>query len=386
MRRTILFAAIAIVALGSASDSDAKAGKSKAGHSFKGSAELQYRSNDNISIAPASGQGFDFASLDEFGIEDEDEVDGDEDEDEDEDQDEDDGEDSGDDWSDEGFDDLVDVDPDEDEIDEDDAIDEDGDGIDDLLDPDTDVVVDKESRYTAKIGLSHKYVFASESVAWNNAVRFTSDTHNQRDDLDKFNYALTSGFEFSPKGSKHAFKPSLSWVSLEKDNKDFVSTFVVSLAYTYEVSKRLGLGVTYNYQDKDLAKQGSPDSRVDTLAFSASFKATDEDIIKLKLAPKVEDSSQVTRDTDASAFEITYTRKLPWDMTAGIGYGVDSVEHPNLQPRRKDDSTTWTIQATKDFGKRFSMEVGYETRERESNIPNKDAENDSFYIGATYKF
>lgn len=375
MQRTILFAAIAIAVLGSASESWAKSGKSKAGHSFKGSVEVQYRSNNNISIAPASGQGFDFASLDEFGIEDEDEVDGDGDE-----------EDEGDDWSGDAFDDLEDVDPDESEIEEDDAFDEDGDGIDDLLDPDADVTVDKENRFTAKVALGHKYTFASETVAWVNGLRFVNDTHNQREDLDKFNYALTSGFEFKPKGSKHSFKPSVSWVNVDKDSRGYSSTFVASLAYGYALSRQLDLGVTYNYQDKDLSSPSSPDARVDTLALSASYKATDEDIFKLKWAPKVEDSSQVTRDTDASGFEFTYTRKLPWEMTAGIGYAIDTVEYPNLQPQREDDSTTWTIQATKAVGKQLSLELGYESRERDSNIPGKDAENDSFYVGASYKF
>ena len=73
-------------------------------------------------------------------------------------------------------------------------------------------------------------------------------------------------------------------------------------------------------------------------------------------------------------------------MTAGVGYELSTVEFRNLQPRREDDSTTWALQLTKDFGKRFSLELGYETRERESNIPGKDAENDSVYFGAIYKF
>ncbi len=377
MRRNILFAAIAVAALGCATDSLAKESKSKAGHKFKGSVEMQYRTNNNIGAAPASGDRFDFAELSEFGIEDQDGIEGSED-DEDEDEDEDGFEDA--------FDDLVDVDPDEDEIEIDDAVDEDGDGVDDLLDPDADNIVDKQSRFTTKLAFNHKYTFKNESIAWTNGLRFATDTHNQRDDLDKFNYAVTTGLEFAPKGSPHTFKPSVSWVTLEKDSRNFVSTFVVSLAYSYEVSKRLSLGATYNYQDKDLAKPTSPDATVDTVALTASFKATDFDIFKLKFAPKVEDSSQTTRNTDASGFEIAYTRKLPWDMTAGLGYQFDTVEYQNLQPRRRDDNHTWALQASKDFGKRFSVEVGFETRERESNIPSKDAENDSFYIGATYKF
>lgn len=371
MHRNILFVAIAVTALGCATDSLAKEKKSKAGHQIKGTVEVQYRTNNNISAAPSSGSGFDFADLSDFGSDEEDGEEGDDEEDDD---------------FDDLSDDLVDVDPDEDEIEEDDAIDEDGDGIDDLLDPDADTQVDKESRFTTKVAVNHKYTFQNESVAWTNSLRFANDTHNQRDDLDKFNYALTTGLEFAPKKSPHKFRPSISWVTLEKDDRNFVSTFVLSLAYSYEVSKRLSLGATYNYQDKDLAKPTAPDATVDTVSLTASFKATDDDIFKFKFAPKVEDSSQVTRDSDASGYEIAYTRKLPWDMTAGLGYRFDTVEYQNLQPRRKDDNRTWALQTTKDFGKRFSVEVGYESRERESNIPNKDAENDSFYIGATYKF
>ncbi len=375
MQRNALFVAIALAALGTFAAGDALAAKSKpkAGHKFKGSVEVQYRTNDNISVAPSSGERFDYAELDEFGIEDEDEIDGGDDE-----------EDEGDDGD--GFDDLVDVDPSEDEIEEEDAVDEDGDGIDDLLDPNADNIVDKESRFTTKVGLGHKYTFANGTTSWNNGIRFASDTHNQRDDLDKFNWAVTSGFDYSPLDSKHGFKSSLSYVALDKDSNKFATTFVVSLGYTYEVSKRLGLSATYNYQDKDISKPTAPDARVDTVALGADFKATDDDIFKLKYAPKVEDSTEVTRNTDAWGWELTYTRKLPWDMTAGIGYKFDSVDHKNLTPNRKDDNTTWGVQFTKDFGKRFSVEIGYETRDRDSNIASKAASNDSAYIGATWKF
>jgi hypothetical protein len=373
MHRNVLCAAIAIAVAGvcGVTDSVAKDTKSKAGHKFKGSVEVQYRTNKNIGLAPASSGGFDFASLSEFGIDDEDEA-GEEDEDDDD--------------FDDAFDDLVDVDPDEDDIVEDDATDEDGDGIDDLLDPDADILSGSEDRFTTRLGLSHRYGFSSGKMAWNNALRLSTDTHQRREELDKFNYALTTGLEFGHKKTPHKFKPSLSWVTLEKNDRRFVSTFVVSLAYSYEVSKQLSVGATYNYQDKDLSSPTSPDARVDTLALSADVKATDDDIFKLKYAPKVEDSTEVTRNTDASGFEVTYTRKLPWEMTAGIGYRFDSVEYENLQPRRKDESTTWGAQLTREFGKQFAMELGFERRERESNIPGKDAENDSVYLGATYSF
>ena len=364
----IVVAALAVAVVPAAAES-----KEKSGHKFKGNLELQYRTNTNIGIAPSSQDSFDFADLADFGGDEMDEAGDDEDSDED-------------DFNDDAFDDIVDVDPDEDEIEEDDAIDEDGDGIDDIIDPNADNIVDSETRTAAKLGFNHKYRFAGGGVSWANGAKIAMERHGDRSDLDKLNWAVTTGLEFAPKGSKHAFKTSVSYVTLEKDHNKFVNTFVVSLDYDYEVSKRLSLGATYNYQDKDIVNPDSPDSRIDTLALSAEFKASENDIFKMKVAPKVEDSSKVTRDTDARGWEVTYTRKLPWDMTAGIGYKADTIEHKNLQPQRKDDNATIGLQFTKDFGKRFATALGYETRERNSNIPGKDADNKSWYIKGTWKF
>jgi hypothetical protein len=340
-------------------------GKPKNGHKVKGSVEFQYRTNTNIGAAPSSGNAFDFADFDEFG---EDEFE----------------EDVG--FDDDPFDDLEDVDPDEDEIEEDDGLDEDGDGIDDLIDPNADTSVDEEERYTTKFGLNHLYKFADGEKAWSNAIRLASDQHADREDLDKFNWAVTTGLQFSPSESKHQFKTALSYVTLEKDNDKFSSTFVVSLAYEYEVSKSLALSAVYNYQDKDITDPENPDARIDTLALSADFKATENDIFKVKFAPKVEDSTEVTRNTDDYGWELTYTRKLPWDMTLGLGYRFESTDYKNLTPRREDDDTSYAIQLAKDFGKHFTAAMGYETKDRESNIPSKNTENDSIYIEGTYKF
>ena len=343
-------------------------------HSFKGNIGLQHRSNTNIGVAPASGSGFDFADLSEFGKSDEeDQQEGEEEEDDDD----------GDDDSD--FDDDIDLGFDEDELEQADAVDEDGDGIDDILDPDDGGAVDKQRRTSIKLGLSHKLV-VGEGSAWVNSLKLSNDTHADRSDLDKLNSAVSSGWEFARKGSPHKFKPSLSYITLEKDSRKFVSTWVASLAYQYEVSKALSLSVAYNYQNKDITSPQAPDSRVDTLSFGADIKLSKDDIVKLKYAPKVEDSTKTTRNTDAYGWDITYTRRLPWDMTAGIGYGFDSVRFVNLSPSRKDDNDTYAFELNKSFGKKFELGFGYETRTRKSNIPGKDADNDSYYLNGGWKF
>lgn len=72
MQRGTFFLALATAALVviGATDAQAREARSKAGHRFNGSIELQYRSNDNIAIARSSGERFDFASLAQFGDED----------------------------------------------------------------------------------------------------------------------------------------------------------------------------------------------------------------------------------------------------------------------------------------------------------------------------
>ena len=61
MRLNSLSAAIMIAALGIASNAVAADAAPASGSKFKGSVEAQYRSNSNISVAPSSGAGFNFA-------------------------------------------------------------------------------------------------------------------------------------------------------------------------------------------------------------------------------------------------------------------------------------------------------------------------------------
>lgn len=371
MRIFLIYLGIGIATCGVMCDAFAAESENKTPHKFNGNIELQYRSNTNITVAPASGESFDFADLSEFGEDDLDDELADEEEDED-------GEDN--------FDDVIDAELADDEISEEGPADEDSDGIDDLLDPDSEGIADSQNRITAKFGLGHKYKFFKNTMAWNNGVKLALDNHEGRSDLNKFNYAFTTGLEFSPKGSKHKLKPSISYVTLEKDDSKFVSTFVVSLGYEYDVTKRLGLSATYNYQDKDITNPNSPDARIDTVSLGADFKATANDIFKVKYAPKFEDSTLVTRNTDASGWEFTYTRKLPWDVTAGFGFKYDTIEYKNLMPVREDDNTTYALQLTKDFSKKFGVALGFESRDRDSNIPAKNSRNRSVYVEGTYKF
>ena len=43
-------------------------------------------------------------------------------------------------------------------------------------------------------------------------------------------------------------------------------------------------------------------------------------------------------------------------------------------------------QLARSFGRRFVAELGLESSERNSNLPGRDARNDSVYLGGTWKF
>lgn len=93
------------------------------------------------------------------------------------------------------------------------------------------------------------------------------------------------------------FRPTLSYVVLDrKDAGKFSSTFVASMGYTWRASRRLRLGATYNYQDRDITRPEAPDARIDTLSFDADFAATKDDILRLEVSPKVEDSTEFTAE------------------------------------------------------------------------------------------
>ena len=352
--------------------SNAHAEKSKSPHTVRGGVEVELRSNSDIKLAPSSSDSFDFADFGDFVDPEAEQEDAGDDEEED-------------DSSDDGFDDIDGTDFDEDELEELDSFDEDGDGIDDLLDPDVDSVVKSAQRTTTKLGLTHKYQFADKAIAWTSGVKLVSD-FNESGTQDKNNWALTTGPEFTFYDKKVKIKPSISYVSLQQESSEFLSTLVGTLGVSYDVTKAVGFDFVYNYQDKDVSNPDSPDAIINTLTFGVEYKATKTDIFKLKYSPKVEDSSLVTKNKDSSGWQASYSRKLPWDMILGLGVKQDSVDYTNLVPERRDDILAYAIDLNKEFSKSWQGALGFEKRERESNIPGKDGENRSFTASISWKF
>jgi opacity protein-like surface antigen len=371
----------------------------KSPHAFKGSVDVQARSNTNISLAPSSSSSFNFASLKDFDDSEEEGSEGSEEEEE----------------EDEDFEDIADIegsDYDELELAESDNPDEDGDGVDDLIDDDQDTgdgddeEEDEEDdeddeggasskaagggrsksveRYNSKLGFAHKYTI-SKAASYGTSVKFSVDRQPGESQLNKLNTAFATGPEF--KLSKQLkVKLGASYVRLQQNSDQFLSTWVGTLGADFDASKNFTLGFDYNYQDKDVTDPDSPDAIINTLTFGADWKLSSNDIVKFKYSPQVEDNSVVTRDKDVSGFEVAYSRKLPWSTVLGIGFKRDDVDYDKLPRPRSDEVNAIGIQLETEFTKQASGSIAYETRRLDSNINSKDGKNRSFVVSFGYKF
>lgn len=399
---------VALLALSTGESLAADAG----GHKVKGSAELQFSTNDNISVAPASTDSFDFADFADFD-EAEAKFGDDEDEDEDEDEDGEEGDEGDDDFGDDDFDDIGidETDLSEDEFDlatddddgDGDEDDEDDDGEDDpdgksRADDDLDKLINSavsdkamarqmsQNRLSSKLGLSHKFAFEGGVVTWGSTFRGVADMHPGNDKLDKTNYAVSTGPEFDLKDIGLKFKPAVSYVFIRQNGDKIVGTLVGTLAASYDVTKFFSVDAVYNYQDRDITDPDSPDAIINTFTVGAEFIASKKDIFKARYSPKVEDSSLVTKNKDTEGWQITYSRKLPWDMILGIGAKDDYVDFVNLPTAREDDVRAYSVDLAKRFSKSFEMGLAYESRRLDSSIDTKDAENRSVVISGIWKF
>lgn len=386
------------------------------GQNIKGSLELEFRTNDNIGVAPSSTDSFDFADFGDFA-EAEDKL-GDDDGEDDEGEGED-----GEDFGDDDFDDvgLDETDLSEDDFDlatddddgDGDEDDEDDDGIDNDEDDDDDdgegkrsesegdslddlisaSVSDKATsrrqslnRLSSKLGLSHKFAFDGGVVSWGSTLRGVGDFHSGKDSMDKQNFAVSTGPEFNLKDIGLKIKPAVSYVFIRQHGNKIVGTLVGTLAASYDFNKQFSMDAVYNYQDQDISNPDSPDSIINTFTIGAQFTASKKDIFKAKYSPRVEDSSLTTKNKDTNGWQFTYSRKLPWDMILGLGVKDDFVDFINLPNRREDDVRAYSIDLAKQFSKTFEMGLAYETREVDSSLNTKDAENRSMLISGTWKF
>jgi predicted porin len=324
--------------------------KQKSNHKISGKLTLEYSTSSNVGLAPSGSIGL------------------------------------GDDEEDEDFlEDIVDDDIfDNEEIEEADAIDEDGDTVDDLIDPSADVSTDSDNRLKSIAKINHAYKFSENGSSLKSALKVSNSSQYDREDLEKQDYAISTGPEFV--FGKFKIRPAITYVNLNKNDKDFLSSTIGSLGIGYDISKNLSVSATYVYEDRDIDNPSSPDAKIQSVNFKADYDLTKKDKFVISFKPKFTDSSNFTRDKEDLNYKIGYERKLPFNMKAGLAYGLVDTSMDKLPTERQDDTYVAEIYVSKKLMKNIDAQAAYQNRDRSSNIAGKDASNNAFLFSISYKF
>lgn len=309
--------------------------------------------------------------------------------DDDEDLDDEDGDfDEDDDFADADFDDdlLEDVDLDEDDLDDDEGLDDEDDDA-----GDTEVTAKPkrsvhDNRRQASAALRYSYGLNERGDRWNLAGNFSHARQDDQDTLNRETIALSTGPVFLVPDWRLKVNPSVTYLQLYKDHRYDVSSTIWSLGVSHKLNRVLELGVRYNYENRDLNSENTPDVEVDTLKFSVKFKPTSHDSFDLSYSPKVEDNDQRKKDKDQGGWKVAYARKLPWDSFAGIAYTRRHTDYGNDPKGKEEDEDKYALTLGHKLTKDLLVAVSYEHKEKDSNQVGKDKNNESTSLSLSYRF
>jgi len=343
------------------------ASKTKA-HSYGGKVQFAFI-HDTDTANASSG-----SPVSEPSFNDEDDVDSEEGEDDEFDGDED--------FADADFDDLLeDVDLDEDDL-EDEALEDDEDA-DTTAKPKRSV---HDNRRQASAALRYSYGLNERGDRWNLAGNFSHARQDDQDTLNRETIALSTGPVFLVPDWRLKVNPSVTYLQLYKDHRYDVSSTIWSLGVSHKLNRVLELGVRYNYENRDLNSENSPDVEIDTLKFSVKFKPTSHDSFDLSYSPKVEDNDQRKKDKDQGGWKVAYARKLPWDSFASIAYIRRHIDYVNDPKGKEEDEDKYALTLGHKLTKDLLVAVSYEHKEKDSNQVGKDKNNESTSLSLSYRF
>jgi hypothetical protein len=334
-------------------------------HRFSGGIELRAKSDSNVGATPGQ-QGTRFEDFDTDTGEDDADL--------------------NDDFGDEMLDDLVD-DSElnfEDLEEQDDGADEDADGNDDALDANSGPASRRDSDLgaSAKLGLGHAYTI-NKRVQWKTAALVNGTRQDDRDDLERYNWALNTGPVIKLSKS-FSMQPSLTYAENSQDGDRKTDSWIGSLGAAWKASKQLKLQGRYNYQSRDVVDARGADADVNGLKLGAKYRLTAKDVLAFAFSPNLEDNSRAAQDKDRYGLELGYNRKLPWKLGLAASVRRTYTDYTNLG--REDTQSQYALGLQKKFARGLYSGIAVDYAERDSNIEGKDFENTSFLLTSGWKF
>ena len=263
-------------------------------------------------------------------------------------------------------------------------IDLDNDGIDDAIDGSTGANSRKDSAWRNSIttDLGYRYRF-SRLLDWKMGAKFAANRNTDRDELDRANYALTTGVVVNITDTV-ALQPSLSFASLAKDGNRTTDQWIASIGAGWDITKQWQLAASYNYQDRDMVDPAGTDAELDVLKLQANYKPTKKDKISAAFSPNFEDASQSAREKNRVAYQLKYEHEPLKDLTLALAVKY-SVTDYDVQPRTDKDGL-YSFGVAKEFDQGFFVGSQLAYKNRNSNIDSKSNHDKIMMVQTGWKF
>lgn len=282
---------------------------------------------------------------------------------------------------------LEDVDLDEDDLEDSGLVSEDDD---EDVDPGTGSAPSKRSvhdnRRLSTAAMRYAYGFNSRGDRWLLSGNFSQARQDDQTQLNRQTWAVSTGPEFLLPEWRLKLNPSVTYLQLYKDHHYDLSSSIWSMGVSHKINRVLEVGARYNYENRSLYSDDSPDVEVDTLKLSAKLKPTSHDTLDLSFSPKVEDNDQRKKDKDQHGWKLAYARKLPWDSFATVAFSRRHTDYDNDPKGKQEDEDKYAVSLGHKLTKQLQVAVSYEHKDKDSNQPGKDKNNESTALTVTYRF
>ncbi|WP_374979717.1 hypothetical protein PSGK_26510 [Pseudomonas solani] len=243
-----------------------------------------------------------------------------------------------------------------------------------------------DNRWQAAGSLRYGYGFDDRGSRWNLGANIAQARQDDRDELNRQTWAVSTGPTFVIPAWRLKLNAAVTYLQLYKDHQYDLSSTIWSLGASHKLNRVLELYTRYNYENRGLENDSPLDIDVDTFKVGTRFKPTGKDSFDLSYSPKVEDNDTRNKDKEQEGWKISYARKLPWDSFASVAYSRRHTDFEHDPSGKEEDETKHVVTLGHTLTKDLVMTLSYEHKDKDSNLPGRDKNNESTALGLSYKF
>jgi hypothetical protein len=241
---------------------------------------------------------------------------------------------------------------------------------------------DGDSRIQTQAMLKHSYK-SSDFMSWKSSALFALNNPHDRTELDRSNWALSTGPVFTLSKS-WMVSPNISFVSVDVNQLHQLESTIASLSAAWKATKDLTLSVRYGHEWRNNVKANATDIDVDLINLAAKYKLGKKNEFKLALVPKIETNENGDKDKTKLGVKAGYVRQLPWKMNTGLAFSYGDTDFDNVT--RDDTEYQYTFHLGKKFTHGLYTNIGTTYKSKDSSVANKGSHDKSVFLQAGWKF